>query len=142
MNQVAKWLTDLGPHHENIKSVTLTVGDEKFEGATYTFVGEHTADMDGVRQGKFEAGSKYYCERAYFIGKFPKPIKKRRKTVFIIDGKTYYVASYYQEPKENPHAPFGLCFMLGIWDEPHVGPIDIPGEKPYTRVPATLTPAE
>lgn len=134
---VEAWLNSLDEISEVVPLV-LTVKDEKFEGCSYTQEYTYTADMMAVQDGRFKAGDKYQRRAFYFIGPIPKCRKKRQSLCFIHNGEVLYLSSYFEKDEKNNYHPFGRCFMLGIWDEATIGPIDQYERSKYHRIPVTM----
>lgn len=131
---VAGWLSDMGPDRvRDAVPVRVTIKDEVFYGARYTWVGHYTEDMMACTRGDKNPGEEYVHENLYLIGKLPSSYKLKRlwrgsaelcqKIVYRLPGSDldWYVACYLpDEPTEETRSfhPFGPNFMLSPWDVP------------------------
>lgn len=119
-DQVCDWLKECGCR--NVRPVNLAVGSEQFIGAAY------------------DAQDKALCDkrRYYFIGPIPKCRRRRQSLCFTFKARTMYLAMHCE--KQHPvHSPFGLAFMLMVWDDTRNGPIDAGERYVYHRVPISIT---
>lgn len=143
-NQVAEWLDSL-PNVTGVRPCVVTLGKEKFEGASYVSRLQYSASMDVVRRGERKEGEACYRRNIYLVGSLPRDKKRGLKVCFPYEGQDWYVTCYYQgsdnpaeEERVKEYHPFGHTFVLGPWDVPDGSAIDDGERKPYRRVSMTI----
>lgn len=121
----AAWISGLAGCGD-VHPCIITIGSETFAAVRYT---------------------QWEETRFYFLGEVPKSYRRRKKTVYLMDGRTWYVAGGWTEfllrkssrqrvfgrqPKANENHPLGANWLMMAWG--HTEPIDQYDPHPYTRV--------
>ena len=128
---VADYLKSL-PDIKNVRACQVTVGKTAFLGAKYTAIEHYQAGMQAVIDACKKVGDTSESERFYLLmDKLPPSYTRRPKPVYVIDGKEWYVAAYFDQADKNEQHPFGKMFILAAWDLPEK--IDQHERKPRKR---------
>lgn len=141
--ELAGWLNGLG--NDRVRdAVPVTVAitykgkTETFYGARYTWVGQYTENMDGVRSGKYKVGDEYTKQVFYMLGLEPKTAKRKirvagfweHRIIFNLpndDGDWYFGGGFVKNADNaeyHKHHPFGSNWSLTRWPHEDIGRID------------------
>ena len=120
------------PDIKNARPCRVTIGKTAYFGAKYTAIEHYQQGMQAVTDGSKKAGDQYESDRFYLLmDNLPPSYLRRPKPVYLIDGKEWYVAAYFDQADKNEQHPFGKMFMLAAWDLPEK--IDQHERKPRKR---------
>lgn len=141
--ELCVWLNGLGNNRaRDAVPVTLTITykgkTETFYGARYTWVGQYTEGMDGVRSGKYKAGDEYTKQEFYMLGNEPKTAKRKirvagyweHRIIYNIPGDDgdWYYGGGWQKATDNAEYhkwhPLGSHWSLTRWPHETIGRID------------------
>jgi hypothetical protein len=133
---VADYLKSLN-NVKNVRACQVAIGKTVYIGASYTAIDEYKADMQAVINREKKVGDTSESDRFYLLmDKLPPSYTRRPKPVYVIDGKEWYFASYFDQADDNEQHPFGKMFILAAWDLPEK--IDQHDRKPRRRMPVTV----
>jgi hypothetical protein len=141
--KVCDWLNGLGPNRVRdavpvTVSITYKGKTETFYGARYLWVGQYTAEMQGVRDGKYKVGDEYTKQVFYMLGLEPKTAKRKirvagyweHRIIFNLpnDEGDWYFGGGFVKTADNAqyheHHPFGSNWSLTRWPHETIGRID------------------
>jgi len=124
-DQLVDWLKSC--KCRQVKPVTMRINDEEFIGASYLDISVDGFPMSNKRRLRY-----------YFLGPIPACRRKRQSLCFTNRNRVLYLASYFQKDFRTEYAPFGRSFLLFVWDEVSLGPIDRGERYVYHRVPVEI----
>lgn len=115
---VAAWLTDHGHTVQGVCTLQIYKGTPNHE------------SLLAVKYVTPDRGE----QARYYVAGFRPDVPRPNRTCYVIDGKTFFVATYADTT--NEHAPHGPFFVLMEWTS--TDPIDANSPrntKPYDRIP-------
>jgi len=156
--KLCDWLNGLGPDRvRDAQPVTVSITykgkTETFYAARYTWVGQYTASMTCVQDGRYKTGEEYTTQVFYVLGLEPRTAKLKIKVagfwehriVYNLpdDDSDWYLSGWFVPTRENVQHhefhPFGAYWSLGRWPHESIGRID-QYDSSRTRLPIVVKP--